>query len=179
MVGKAYKDFLRAFPNTRVLAKASVQEVRKIVGRLGLAYRAERFVKIAKLVETKYGGKFPCKSDEILELPGVGPYIANSLLCFAFDLPVLIVDSNVMRIMNRCFGITSEMAVRKLLGESLGRVSARELNLALIDLGALVCTPYRPKHAKCPIEKLCEKRAITPQRWKFLRKVKSSKLREQ
>lgn len=179
MVEGVYENFLQAFPDVRALARARVSEVREVIGRLGLAYRAARLVKIAKLIETEYGGRFPRRLDDLLKLPGVGPYVANSVLCFAFDEPTLVVDSNVMRVMDRSLGIKSEKEVRRTLKNISKAARARELNLALIDLAALICTPRKPRCAECPIEGSCEKHVSTPKKWKFLRKVKGGKLGEQ
>jgi len=179
MVEKTYNHFLHNFPNIRVLSTAKVSEVRKIVGRLGLSYRAARLVKIAKLIETEHEGRFPRKLDDLLKLPGVGPYVANAVLCFAFNKPALIVDSNVMRVMSRYSGIYFEKDFRERFEKVLKIVPSRKFNLALIDFAALICTPRGPKCVECPIENLCEKCAINRKNWKFLRKVKGGKLREQ
>jgi len=169
-VGKFYERFLEKYPTFEKLGGSEVSEVESFIKPLGLAYRARRLVTIAKEIQTTYGGSIPNSIDKLLNLHGVGYYMAQAVLCFAFDQPIPLVDVNVMRILGRAFGIGSETEARKILTIMLPRDHFKDFNWALIDVGAAICTPRNPRHHECPIDHICKKYPIDPKKWKFLRK---------
>jgi len=158
-----YLDFLRKFPTIFDLAKASENEIKPFFRRLGLLWRAVLVKKMADFVVGKHNGIFPRNKEDLLKIPAVGEYISNALLSFAYHQPVVIVDSNVCRIVVRIHGlkIRGEPRRNKVVHELARKMlpskdKSRSLNLALIDFATLVCKPKKPLCTKCPINSNCD-----------------------
>lgn len=107
-VEEVYEQLLRKFPDLYGLTRANIDTVEETIAPIGLRYRAERIIKIAKKVSSQHNGKVPNNYNELRKLPGVGDYIANAILCYAFDQPVVPIDTNVIRLFTRYFGYTSK-----------------------------------------------------------------------
>lgn len=158
-----YHRFLERFPTLEALAKSPTEEVLHAWSGLGYYSRARNLQKGAQFLVDKHGGKFPRTREEILEVPGVGPYTAGAILSIAFDLPEALVDGNVQRVFARYFGELREIqvpAVQKLFWGKAAEwaaeaKSARILNQALMELGATVCTKGTPRCARCPLSGTC------------------------
>jgi len=163
-VVQAYNDLLTSYPTPAVLAKADVESVRATIHSLGLHYRAQELVALAREISEKHSGYVPQDFKSLLALPGVGDYIARAVLCFAFGQDVPIVDTNVARILYRLFGLPGPMPTNparkrdliELTRSLLPTGRSREFNLAMLDLGALVCKPYTPECDLCPLSPVCE-----------------------
>ena len=157
-----YRRFLNRFPDPYALASAELQELKDELKPLGLAYRASRFLNIGKALVKKFHGTVPHEEDQLLELPGVGKYIARAVLCFAFNQDVAVVDSNVIRVIKRVFSLDAgkdehkKMWFWKFMDEIIIKGRAKEFNLSLIDLGDLICTPRNPRHDICPLKEICD-----------------------
>jgi A/G-specific adenine glycosylase len=157
------KRFLDRFPTPKALANASVEEIRELITPLGMEHkRAVRYKKWAEIVVEKYGGQIPDSEKELLSLPGVGQYMANGVLCLAFGKDVPLVDTNIVRILERVFDFKSDKARARTDKKFWGFVrritppgKSRDVNLALLDHGALVCTAKNPKCLVCPIYEIC------------------------
>jgi A/G-specific adenine glycosylase len=157
------EDFLNRFPTPKDLAKASVEEIKELITPLGMEHkRAVRFKKLAKSIVEKFGGEIPDAKEELLSLPGVGQYIANSVLCTAFGKDEPLVDTNIVRVLERVFNIKSRKKrprTDEMIWNFVKRITppgkSRDLNLALLDFGALVCTARKPKCVLCPVSKIC------------------------
>lgn len=157
------ESFLDRFPTPKALADASIEEIRELITPLGMEHkRAVRYKKWAEIVVEKYGGQIPDSEKELLSLPGVGQYMANGVLCLAFGKDVPLVDTNIVRILERVFDIKSDKArarADKKFWDFVRRITppgkSRDLNLALLDHGALVCTAKNPKCLICSINKIC------------------------
>jgi A/G-specific adenine glycosylase len=155
--------FLTRFPSPLELAKARTQEIESIIRPLGLEHiRASRYSELSRAIQDKYEGKIPNAECELLGLPGVGQYIANAVLCIAFRKEVPLVDTNIVRILERVFNIKSKSKrarTDKKIWDYVHFITppkkSRELNLALLDHGALICTAKNPKHNQCPVRDLC------------------------
>lgn len=110
---------------------------------------------------THHAGQVPSGYDILLTLPGVGDYVAAAVCCFAFDQPVILADTNTVRVVGRVFGVPTHAEsrrrkpVRQLLDALLDRQHPRAYNLALLDLAALMCTPSNPSCDRCPIAAYC------------------------
>ena len=132
--------------------------VRRTLGSLGLTWRVDRMIEAARLLVEKHGGAVPATRQELLELPGVGDYVANAVLCFGFARPAVLMDTNTERIVSRVKGRdrTKRWQLRldlyDLAGASGGDAG---FNYALLDLGAAVCTARKPDCAQCPVAKHC------------------------
>jgi len=119
----------------------------------------------------KYRGEFPKSFDELIELPGIGRYTAGAICSIAFDQPAPVLDGNVVRVLARLFAIRSDPAEGRTrerlwkLSESFvvaaddrrldGERSCADLNQALMELGAMICTPANPNCGACPVRKFC------------------------
>ena len=163
MVVKAYLSFLERYPDPRSLESATVEEIAQVLKPLGLYNRRARWMKtIAGVLIEKYGGKVPSDREALLDLPGLGMYNANAILCFAYNEPVPLIDVNVARVLGRVADIEVRGDLRrneklqKLAAQLVPKKDFKEFNWALIDLGATVCTSKNPEHDRCPLASLCK-----------------------
>lgn len=161
-VGSVYKAFIERWPNPHKLYKAKVSSIIKIIQPLGLKYKAKRLKSVAKVIAEKYAGEVPELQKELLRLVGVGRYIASALECFAFHKPVAVLDTNVIRILNRVFGLQSkrnrprdDIQLWQEAQNLLPKSKVREYNWGLLDYGALVCKSNRPLCGQCQMKKIC------------------------
>ena len=111
----------------------------------------------------KYAGKIPKTRNALISLPGIGDYIANAVLCLAYNEDLALLDTNVVRVLQRVFGITSSKArartdkvLWKAYKEMIPKGKARDFNLAVLDFAATVCTARNPKHKICPVNDVCQ-----------------------
>lgn len=158
-----YDRFLARFATVEQLAAADLEDVLKQWEGLGYYARARNLLAGAREVMASYGGDVPGEPDDLRRLPGVGAYISGAIASIAFDRPVPAVDGNSRRVLSRLFDIEHptpallrERALR-LIAEHPDR--AADLNQALMDLGADVCTPTSPACDECPLEPRCLARA--------------------
>lgn len=160
-----YNEFLVEFPSIEALFQASLDDVRKVVYPLGLHWRTRLLKDMAVWITEKHGGKIPSTRRELELLPGVSHYIASAVMCFAFGLPEPMLDTNIVRILGRVSGtkVTDGSRRSKRFQELseliLQKENSRELNWALIDLGALVCKPRKPNCGECPLISRCIERS--------------------
>lgn len=157
-----YERFVARYPTVLALAAAEDDEVMKLWEGLGYYSRARNLLKAARVVANDFGGTFPDTYAGLLALPGVGPYTAAAIASFAFDRQVAVLDGNVYRILARYADDRTPIDTgggRKhfqALGDlALGNASARRFNQAIMDFGALVCTPRNAGCAGCPLAKGC------------------------
>lgn len=161
-----YQGFLEHFPKVGDLASASEQEVLALWQGLGYYSRARNLHAAAKIIQNEYGGVFPADYQKIKALPGIGPYTAAAIASFAFNLCHPVVDGNVIRFICRLEGIyepVQSSLCRKKIEESLaGRIDRKEpgaFNQAIMEFGALACTPLNPlcrrEPGACPFAHVC------------------------
>jgi A/G-specific adenine glycosylase len=162
-----YERFLQRFPSIADLASASIEEVLPYWAGLGYYSRARNLHKLAETVIAEHGGAFPRDLDAVIKLPGVGRYTAGAVTSIAFDAPSPIVDANVARVFSRLFLIEGDLKSasnqQRLWDEAQKTVRTRyengcapsQLNPALMELGALICTPKSPKCGQCPVAAFC------------------------
>ena len=158
-----YKKFIHAFPTVQKLAAAPEKEIFKYWEGLGYYNRCRNLIATAKIISSDYKGRFPSTYNEILALPGIGPYTAAAIASFAFGLPYAVVDGNVERVLARYFGISAETgsASGKKLYVSiadalLDRKSPGMYNQAIMDFGATICKPQNPLCRECVQRKNCQ-----------------------
>jgi A/G-specific adenine glycosylase len=154
-----YQEFLRRFPTVQKLASA--REARVLAAWSGLGYyrRARMLHAAAKVILGEHGGKFPATAQALRALPGIGRYTAAAIASIAFDQPVAVVDGNVERVLQRAAG-------KRLAGEELWEAATHlldrkrpgDFNQAMMELGAVVCTPRAPGCLTCPVVELCATR---------------------
>ena len=174
-----YQRFLALFPTLKDLARAPLQRVLKAWAGLGYYARARNLHDAAKVICGKLGGKIPETKEELLRLPGFGPYTAGALASLAFNQPVAALDGNVKRVLARLFpkycGFRSGSAKKDLeefLEGWIPRGKASDFNQALMDLGAAVCIPSRPRCPACPVLKFCATKGELPDQKPTVRKFR-------
>lgn len=157
-----YLKFCTNYPTVQDLANADEQEVLSDWQGLGYYSRARNLHATAKKIVTSYNGKFPTSYAEILTLKGVGSYTAAAISSFAFDLPHAVVDGNVYRVLSRLFDVELPIdssdgikAFKLLADELLNKEHPAEHNQAIMEFGALQCTPNNPNCIDCPFAVTC------------------------
>jgi A/G-specific adenine glycosylase len=157
-----YQRFLALFPTLKDLACAPLQRVLKAWAGLGYYARARNLHRAAKTICRELDGKIPRTKEELLRLPGFGPYTAGAVASLAFHQPVAALDGNVKRVFGRLFpewnsssGGASKKNLEQSLEEWIPAGRASDFNQALMDLGATVCLPSKPRCAACPVLKSC------------------------
>lgn len=157
-----YERFLKVFPTVRELAAAPLDRVLKLWEGLGYYSRARRMHAAARMLVRDCDGRFPSTVDGLRRLPGVGPYTAGAVASIAFGRPVAALDGNIKRVLARVLAIGSPIddagAVRRLWRAAEELVPSRgagRFNQAMMDLGATVCVPKRPRCLECPIRHSC------------------------
>ena len=162
---KAYfARFTALWPNVQALAAAEDGAVMAEWAGLGYYARARNLLACARAVVARHGGIFPADLAALRALPGVGPYTAAAIASIAFDLPEVVVDGNVERVMARVFAIETPLPLAKpLLVQAAAtltpKLRAGDYAQAVMDLGATICTPRQPACAICPWTGGCQARA--------------------
>ena len=160
----AWPRFLERFPDVHALAAAAPAEVLRAWQGLGYNRRALALRRTAQAVVER--GGWPGTVEELAELPGVGPYTARAVACFALEQPVAPVDTNVARVLARSLTGTdpaqlTPAARQRLADQAMPDGTAWAWSSALMDVGALHCRP-RPRCGGCPLELTCRWRALGP-----------------
>jgi A/G-specific adenine glycosylase len=157
-----YIRFIERFPDVKALADAEEQEVLKYWQGLGYYSRARNLHAAARTVRDQYDGKFPENYDSVLKLKGIGEYTAAAITSFAWNLPYPVVDGNVFRFLSRLFMIDEPIDTQKgkkyftaLAGRIMGKTPPGLFNQAIMEFGALQCTPSVPDCAQCPFSDNC------------------------
>jgi A/G-specific adenine glycosylase len=162
-----FERFLNQFPDAGSLAAAAESDVLKAWEGLGYYRRARQLQAAAQTIVREHGGAIPDDPTLVRALPGVGRYIAGAILSFAFDRPEPIVEANSQRVLARLLAISENLKTASTL-DRLWQAAARLVpatgagifNQALMELGALVCTPREPACLVCPLLTLCEARRL-------------------
>ena len=156
-----YKRFLAAYPTVFSLAAADEDSIFKLWEGLGYYSRARNLMKCAKIVASEYNGIFPNDLKQMLKLPGIGPYTAGAVLSIAYNTQVPAVDGNVLRVMSRVYESyldISDPKTRPVIEQRLYDClpeDSRHFNQALMELGAVICTPKKPDCGHCPVASDC------------------------
>jgi A/G-specific adenine glycosylase len=157
-----YERFLKAYPDIQSLAKAPLDDILKVCEGMGYYARARNIKNAVDVLVKEHNGQIPRTHDELIKIPGIGPYTAAAIASIAFNENFPVVDGNVMRVLARVVkieeppkkkGVKSKFvqAARSLMPEG----KAGDFNQAMMELGALICTPQRPKCPLCPINFFC------------------------
>jgi len=155
-VAPRWQRFMTRFPAPQAVVDAGVAAVVDEWAGLGYNRRAVALHRAAVACVEHHGGQVPCGLDELLGLPGVGPYTARAVLAFACGADVGVVDTNVGRVLARVVGRRLTAGEAQHLADSL--VPARQgwlWNQAMLDLGAMVCTARKPDCGHCPLQPWC------------------------
>lgn len=162
-VERIYPRFIEKFPTIHHLYQAETEEIDNLIKDIGLFYRSMRLKKIAEQVVDQFNGIIPDNKEDLLSLYGVGQYISNAVLCFAFKKRVPIVDTNVIRVYRRVFNLESSKArprtdkkIWDFARKMLPKENYVEYNYALLDFASDVCRAKNPLCKSCPIEDICK-----------------------
>jgi len=162
-----FERFMERFPSIERLAEADLDDVIKQWEGLGYYSRARNLHAGVREVQEKYGGKVPDEPKKILEIKGIGPYTAGAILSIAYDKPEPAVDGNVMRVLSRILHIEEDIQkakTRKRFEEAIREIISTEnpsfFNQALMELGALICSPKSPKCEYCPVAEHCRAKSL-------------------
>ncbi len=158
-----YERFLLRFPDIESLANADLEDVYGAWTGLGYYSRARNLRSAAQTVVAEHGGQLPADAVTLQSLSGIGRYTAGALASIAFDRNEPVVDGNVIRVLARRFGIRDE-TTNKLVVDRLWRLAGKlvrgprpgDLNQALMELGATICTPRTPACGVCPLRRSCQ-----------------------
>ena len=181
-VAEYYPRFLKRFPDLAALAQAKPRAVREAWDGLGYYARASNLHALARVVSRDCHGTLPARPEELIKLPGIGPYTAGAVASFAYEKSVPAVDTNVARVIQRVFfGSREQGAVPSAAGRKRGShrqvllpaPRSREIwqlaralvpkdgklawkfNQAVMELGAVICVARKPKCPECPVQQVC------------------------
>ncbi len=157
-----YEAFLTRFPTLEALASAPTAEVIRLWAGLGYNRRAVNLQRTARAIVDEHGGVFPTTVEALQALPGIGPYTAGAIACFAFEHDVAFIDTNMRRVLHRLFiGVdvpkpaVSDRAILEIAATVLPPGDGWAWNQALIEFGALQCTARKPACVTCPLQRSC------------------------
>ena len=165
-----WERWMRELPTIQSVANVPSTRLHKLWEGLGYYTRVRNLQKAARQIIELHSGRFPTNFDDVLALPGIGRYTAGAICSIAVNQPTPILDGNVIRVLTRLFGITTNPRETKTnarlwqLADELVHHASRirhyaspcsHLNQSLMELGALICVPRSPRCDACPVEKLC------------------------
>ena len=164
-VAEIYMEFTRRYPGPQALLKASEEEVRELIKPLGIEHqRSKQLIALAREIVERFGGQVPCDEKSLKELPGVGDYVASEILLVACNQPEPLLDRNMIRILERVFGVKS-LKKRPHTDKALWRFAktivpaepgqARKFNYGVLDFARKICTARSPKCPACPLRDIC------------------------
>lgn len=179
-----FARFMARFPTIQDLAAASLEDVYQLWQGLGYYTRARSLHATAQIIVTNFDGYLPQTKNDVLKLKGIGPYSAASILALAFNQPETVIDGNVMRIMARLYHLTAPLddirdMIRIKAKALTSHARAADYASAIMDLGAVICTPKKPQCLLCPWQKFClsfgkNDLENIPQRQKIAKKIQRS-----
>jgi A/G-specific adenine glycosylase len=157
-----YHAFLDAFPTVESLADAATSDVIRLWSGLGYNRRAVNLQRAAGAVVDEYNGEFPTNVERLKRLPGIGPYTAGAIACFAFEQDVGFLDTNIKRFLHRLF-VGPEVPVEQRTQRQMQEIASAivpegygwKWGQTLIEFGALQCTARKPACLTCPLQRHC------------------------
>jgi A/G-specific adenine glycosylase len=157
-----YHAFLARFPTVAALADAPLAEAIRVWGDLGRYKRVVNLHRTARLIVDEHGGQIPSEPEVLRTLPGIGPYTAGAVACFAFERDAAFADTNMRRVLHRLFvGVdvpkptASDRAIAQLAEAAVPTARGWQWNQGLMEFGALHCTARRPACDRCPVQSHC------------------------
>jgi A/G-specific adenine glycosylase len=162
-VGPYFRDFLRRWPTVEALAAADLDAVLRAWQGLGYYARARNLHKCARALSADRGGRFPDTEAELRRLPGIGAYTAAAIASIAFGRRATVMDGNVERVIARLFHVAEPLPrakpeLRRLAEGLTPAARAGDYAQAVMDLGATICLPRKPKCMLCPLADACAAR---------------------
>lgn len=177
-----FDRFVKRFPDVACLAAAPIDDVLTLWAGLGYYSRARNLHRTAIQIVQRFSGRLPSAEADLLSLPGIGRYTAGAIRSIAFNLPAPILDGNVTRVLSRVFALdgdpkspNNQKTLWRLAGQMVGSetpgqtgrdrlrpqpgTNAGDINQAMMELGALLCSPRSPACPRCPAASLCRAHA--------------------
>src|SRR3990172_7582611 len=158
-----FESFVQKFPTIETLAHSELADVLKAWEGLGYYARARNLHKAAREIVSNHNKKLPTDFDELKKLPGIGSYTAAAISSIVAGNPIPVLDGNVARVLSRLVCLDKNpksgeghQALQRLAGELLYYDAPGTYNQALMELGAILCTPAKPKCPSCPVRKMCQ-----------------------
>ena len=161
-VAELYSDLITRFPAPSKVVGDQALWLR-MTAPLGLTWRSATFIEACEVLIRKFNSSVPSERSSLLTLPGVGHYVADAVLCFGFNQPSVLVDTNTIRLASRISGVQLDPRKHRSKGVHDGVRGALAIagtpracgNYALLDLAAMVCLLNTPLCEKCPLNKCC------------------------
>ena len=159
-----YEEFITRYPTPASLASASIDQIEAVIRPLGLPSRAQAISKIAELLVQDHDGAVPSEREKLLNLPRVGNYTAGAVQSFAFGLRAGIPDTNVIRLLQRFFGLPASRPshrgsppriILRAATDVLPTRGVADFNFTMLDFGSLICTSRRARCLACPLCSHC------------------------
>lgn len=161
-----YKKWVQRFPTVSILARAKEQSILKMWQGLGYYSRARNIHRTAKIIVKDFEGDLPSDKEALAALPGFGPYTTGAVGSIAFNLPLVLVDANVRRVIMRYKGLSGlattqqDPIIKEFLEITISHAQPGDFNQALMELGALICRPVDPLCDDCPVRASCQARIL-------------------
>lgn len=155
-----YRKFISTYPSPAALVASPLSKIKGIIASLGLQWRARKLKELADALIIRHEGKIPIRPEDVMALPGVGPYAASAYLSLHNNKRALLVDSNIVRLYGRFFGFRVHAETRRnsalinLIDLLTPQHGCRRFNYAVLDLGRNICRP-RPVCPVCPVLLKC------------------------
>lgn len=156
-----YEELVDRYPDPISLTGASIEALECLLYPLGLRWRVRLLHQMAQEIVYVHGGRIPEDRGALRALPGVSDYIAGAVRCLAFGVPEPVLDTNIVRVLGRLFGLPTtdssrrSKVFRELMRQLVECEEPRQLLLAILDLAALICRPVRPDCVCCPLREVC------------------------
>ncbi len=157
-----YRRFMARFPNIKSLAESTEEEVLKIWQGLGYYSRARNLHEAAQQIMSLYHGQMPSSYQELKKIKGIGPYTAAAISSIAFQEVIPAIDGNAKRVFSRFLGINTpvntssgSVLIEKAAFSFIDPFQPGNFNQAVMELGAMICTPKRPSCTNCPLLSEC------------------------
>ncbi len=159
-----FERFIQAVPSIEALANISDDRLLKLWQGLGYYSRAKNLKKAAVILCEQYGGQLPADINELIKLPGIGPYTAGAIASIAYGKKIAAIDGNVLRVVTRLTANKGDIAdkktiatVEKFVLKNMPEHRCGDFNQAMMELGALICLPNTlPKCSECPLSFCCK-----------------------
>lgn len=160
-----FLSFIQRWPTFHQLAEASLDDILHAWQGLGYYARARNLHLCAKKVSEEYEGRLPTNSEQLIKLPGIGPYTSKAIAAIAFNECVLPVDGNIARILSRLYAISAPLPqgmpeIQSAATIFTPHIRPGDFAQAMMDLGATICVPRSPSCEKCPFQSTCKARAL-------------------
>lgn len=157
-----YNSFIKKFPSIQSIADADPEKIKLELRSLGLSWRSELIYFMATEIIEKYKGTIPIDKSSLMQLKGIGEYIASAVPCFGYNIPEPVLDTNTVRVIGRYFGIKVTDSSRrskkfqKIMRDIIAHGEPRKFSFSLIDFASLICTCRgNPKCNLCPLRDTC------------------------